>query len=138
MINFKTSWNTFSMQNHLKQITITVVNNKKYILRKLGCFKTFEVPTLMFDSLNFVIKCELFGVTVCKRSMRLFWNQQNWLNKITCCNFSNGRVVKAMDSQSNVEGLKSLGGFKVYSDFYPCEMDQMEQMNNRSSWRTSV
>ena len=40
------------MQNHLKQITITsekiIATNKKYILRKLGSFKTFETPNLMF------------------------------------------------------------------------------------------
>ena len=52
MINAKTSWNIFNKQNHLEQITIlekkNFATNKKYILRKLCYFKTFETANSMF------------------------------------------------------------------------------------------
>ena len=44
-------------------------------------------------------------------------------------------MVKALDCQSKVHGLKTLGSTKVNSVFYPYEVDQM---NKRNPWETTL
>ena len=71
----------FKMETDDHNFRKNVTTDKKYILIKMGLkFKTLSSAFYIF----FVIKCELFGV---KKSMRSFWNKQEWLYKTVYFNF---------------------------------------------------
>ena len=112
-------------------------NKQKVNSEKIGLFQNFwnsKFDNFKQNSLNSIIKYEPFWVTVCKRSVRLFWDYQNWLNKIACCNRSNDQVVRTLDFWSQVHSFKTIRWLQGQLSLLSFELDQT---NNRNSWGIS-